>query len=158
MQLGALLDGLYEVIPLGLLTVFSCGELELLLCGISEVNVDEWQASTVYTGGFRASHPTVVWFWQVVRDKLDNAQRSCLLQFVTGTSRVPAGGFKALQGQDGDLRRFTIERIPGNDHEPPRAHTCFNRLDLPAYSTKEILAGVITSLVMTDDVGGFNMV
>mmetsp|Transcript_110292 Transcript_110292/g.321217 ORF Transcript_110292/g.321217 Transcript_110292/m.321217 type:complete len:309 (+) Transcript_110292:229-1155(+) len=155
--LGALLDGLYEVIPLGIISVFTPGELELLLCGVSEVNVDEWQASTLYSGGFRSTSPTVIWFWRIVRERLDNEGRSKLLQFVSGTSRVPSGGFKTLQGQDGEIRRFTIERICGGDDEPPRAHTCFNRIDLPTYSSEKILTLVLENLIM-GEVDGFNMV
>uniref|UniRef100_A0A3B3XYF3 HECT-type E3 ubiquitin transferase n=1 Tax=Poecilia mexicana TaxID=48701 RepID=A0A3B3XYF3_9TELE len=54
-----------------------------------------------------------------------------LLQFVTGTSSVPYEGFASLRGSNG-LRRFCIEKW-GKVTSLPRAHTCFNRLDLPPY-------------------------
>uniref|UniRef100_A0A3Q2T3A6 HECT-type E3 ubiquitin transferase n=1 Tax=Fundulus heteroclitus TaxID=8078 RepID=A0A3Q2T3A6_FUNHE len=60
-----------------------------------------------------------------------NEQRLRLLQFVTGTSSVPYEGFAALRGSNG-LRRFCIEKW-GKVTSLPRAHTCFNRLDLPPY-------------------------
>ena len=61
----------------------------------------------------------------------DNEQRARLLQFTTGTSRIPVNGFKDLQGSDGP-RRFTIEKA-GEIQQLPKSHTCFNRVDLPPY-------------------------
>lgn len=67
----------------------------------------------------------------------DSEQKSRLLQFATGTSRIPVNGFKDLQGSDGP-RRFTIEKT--NDEDAlPKSHTCFNRLDLPPYKTYDAL-------------------
>jgi len=47
--------------------------------------------------------------------------RARLLQFVTGTSRIPVTGFKDLQGSDGP-RHFTIEKA-GNQDDLPKSHT-----------------------------------
>lgn len=61
-----------------------------------------------------------------------------LLQFITGTSKVPLEGFKALQGISG-TQRFQIHKAYGSRERLPSAHTCFNQLDLPDYSSKEQL-------------------
>lgn len=66
-----------------------------------------------------------------------NEQRLRLVQFVTGTSSIPYEGFSALRGSTGP-RRFCIERW-GRVESLPRAHTCFNRLDLPPYPTPQVL-------------------
>ena len=58
--------------------------------------------------------------------------------FVTGTSKVPLGGFAALMGMRG-IQRFSIHKAYGGDGTLPTAHTCFNQLDLPQYTTKEKL-------------------
>lgn len=63
--------------------------------------------------------------------------RTAFLQFVTGTSRVPSEGFKALQGYNGH-QKFNIHKYYDVKHLP-RSHTCFNQLDLPPYESKEIL-------------------
>jgi E3 ubiquitin-protein ligase NEDD4 len=57
----------------------------------------------------------------------------------TGTSGVPARGFGVLQGNDGNIRKFTIHGVNLDVCLYPRAHTCFNRLDLPIYESKEDL-------------------
>ncbi|XP_042374745.1 E3 ubiquitin-protein ligase UPL1-like [Zingiber officinale] len=61
-----------------------------------------------------------------------------LLQFVTGTSKVPLEGFKALQGIYGP-QQFQIQKAYGAPERLPSAHTCFNQLDLPEYSSREQL-------------------
>ncbi len=78
----------------------------------------------------------IEWFWQCIRS-WPAERKSRLLQFTTGTSRVPVNGFKDLQGSDGP-RRFTIEKS-GDPQGLPRSHTCFNRLDLPPYQDYESL-------------------
>ncbi|KAF1598560.1 UNVERIFIED_CONTAM: E3 ubiquitin-protein ligase HECW1, partial [Eudyptes robustus] len=70
-------------------------------------------------------------------ERFNNEQRLRLLQFVTGTSSVPYEGFAALRGSNG-LRRFCIEKW-GKITSLPRAHTCFNRLDLPPYPSYSML-------------------
>ncbi|VVC92941.1 unnamed protein product [Leptidea sinapis] len=134
-QTSAFLDGFNEVVPLEWLKYFDERELELMLCGMQEVDVDDWQRNTIYRHYTRTSKQ-VAWFWQFVR-QMDNEKRARLLQFVTGTCRVPVGGFAELMGSNGP-QRFCIEKV-GKDTWLPRSHTCFNRLDLPPYKSYEQL-------------------
>ncbi|KAG5191795.1 hypothetical protein JKP88DRAFT_174061, partial [Tribonema minus] len=157
-QLAALLAGFYEVIPPGLLVVFGPQELELLTCGLDVIDVDDWAAHTAHLGALRPTHRLVRWFWDVVRD-LDQAARARLLQFVTGTSRVPLGGFRALRGADGEARAFTLAALPPALYDPrgayPMAHTCFNRLDLPLYGDREALRRALAAVVQVELATGF---
>ncbi|XP_069365570.1 E3 ubiquitin-protein ligase Su(dx) [Maniola hyperantus] len=134
-QTNAFLDGFNEVVPLEWLKYFDERELELMLCGMQEVDVEDWQRNTIYRHYTRTSKQ-VAWFWQFVR-QMDNEKRARLLQFVTGTCRVPVGGFAELMGSNGP-QRFCIEKV-GKDTWLPRSHTCFNRLDLPPYKSYEQL-------------------
>jgi hypothetical protein len=43
--------------------------------------------------------PVVKWFWEIIEQHYSQEMRLRLLQFVTGSSRVPLQGFKALQGK-----------------------------------------------------------
>ena len=69
----------------------------------------------------------IQWFWKCIRS-WPAERKSRLLQFATGTSRIPVNGFKDLQGSDGP-RRFTIEKA-GDPSQLPKSHTCFNRVSL----------------------------
>jgi len=135
-QMKSFLEGFNELVQLNLLKIFDEGELELLMCGIGAIDVKDWKQHTVYKGDYHANHIVIQWFWRVVLS-FNNEMRSRLLQFVTGTSRVPMNGFKELYGSNGP-QPFTIEKI-GNPNSFPRAHTCFNRLDLPPYESYQQL-------------------
>ncbi|CAM1501062.1 Fc.00g102240.m01.CDS01 [Cosmosporella sp. VM-42] len=142
-QFQAFKEGFQELIPQELINVFDERELELLIGGIAEIDVDDWKKHTDYRG-YTESDEVVQNFWQTVRS-WDGEQKSRLLQFTTGTSRIPVNGFKDLQGSDGP-RRFTIEKA-GEITNLPKAHTCFNRLDLPPYKNLEMLQGKLTIAV-----------
>ncbi|XP_038210993.1 E3 ubiquitin-protein ligase Nedd-4 isoform X2 [Zerene cesonia] len=135
-QMNAFLEGLGALVPPALLKIFDEHELELLLCGIQRIDVRDWRANTLYKGDYHANHLVVQWFWRVVLS-FSNEMRSRLLQFVTGTSRVPMNGFKELYGSNGP-QLFTIEKW-GEPDNYPRAHTCFNRIDLPPYESYQQL-------------------
>uniref|UniRef100_A0A1I8G817 HECT-type E3 ubiquitin transferase n=1 Tax=Macrostomum lignano TaxID=282301 RepID=A0A1I8G817_9PLAT len=134
-QMNAFLNGFKEVIPLEWLRYFDERELELMLCGMQEIDVDDWERSTIYRH-YNRSSKQVQWLWRFVRE-LDNEKRTRLLQFVTGTCRLPVGGFAELIGSNGP-QKFCVEKC-GKETSLPRSHTCFNRLDLPPYKSYEQL-------------------
>ncbi|XP_073719715.1 NEDD4-like E3 ubiquitin-protein ligase WWP1 [Misgurnus anguillicaudatus] len=134
-QTKAFLDGFNEVVPLQWLQYFDEKELEVMLCGMQEVDLQDWQRNTVYRHYTRNSKQ-IIWFWQFVKE-VDNEVRLRLMQFVTGTCRLPLGGFAELMGSNGP-QKFCIEKV-GKETWLPRSHTCFNRLDLPPYKSFEQL-------------------
>lgn len=151
-QMNAFLEGFDEVVPLNLIRVFDENELELLMCGIGEIDVRDWKRYTVYKSGYHANHIIIQWFWRVILS-FTNEMRSRLLQFVTGTSRVPMNGFKELYGSNG-LQAFTIERW-GTPENLPRSHTCFNRIDLPPYeSYQELRTKLIKAIEGSESFSG----
>ncbi|XP_054777632.1 E3 ubiquitin-protein ligase UPL1-like [Prosopis cineraria] len=135
-QINSFLEGFNELVPRELISIFNGKELELLISGLPEIDLDDLKANTEYTGYTVASN-VVQWFWEVVKtfSKEDMAR---LLQFVTGTSKVPLDGFKALQGISGP-QRFQIHKAYGAPDRLPSAHTCFNQLDIPEYTSKDQL-------------------
>lgn len=60
--------------------------------------------------------------------ELSSQDLALLLQFITGTSSVPAGGFQ--------VSPLKIVNHPGDAERLPTAHACFNQLDLPKYTAK----------------------
>ncbi|XP_011038805.1 PREDICTED: E3 ubiquitin-protein ligase UPL1 isoform X2 [Populus euphratica] len=135
-QITSFLEGFNELVPRELISIFNDKELELLISGLPEIDLDDLKASTEYTG-YTSASSVIQWFWEVVKgfNKEDMAR---LLQFVTGTSKVPLEGFKALQGISGP-QKFQIHKAYGAPERLPSAHTCFNQLDLPEYTSREQL-------------------
>ncbi|KAF9687431.1 hypothetical protein SADUNF_Sadunf02G0092800 [Salix dunnii] len=135
-QINAFMDGFNELIFRELISIFNDKELELLISGLPDIDLDDMRTNTEYSGYSPAS-PVIQWFWEVAQgfSKEDKAR---LLQFVTGTSKVPLEGFSALQGISG-LQKFQIHKAYGSPDHLPSAHTCFNQLDLPEYPSKQHL-------------------
>lgn len=101
-------EGFQEFIFYDLINVFDERELELLIGGIVEIDVDDWKKYIDYRG-YIESDEVIQFFWQMVRS-WDGEQKSRLLQFMMGMLRILVNGFKDLQGSDG-LRRFIIEKV-----------------------------------------------
>lgn len=136
-QLKNLLQGLYDVVPKKLLHIFTENEIELLISGLPEIDVDDWRANTEYQG-YHADSPQIQWLWQCIRE-FSSEERALLLQFVTGTSKVPLDGFASLPGMRGNVQIFSVHRSHANTNSLPTSHTCFNQLDLPEYESLEML-------------------
>ncbi|KAA0722614.1 E3 ubiquitin-protein ligase HECW2 [Triplophysa tibetana] len=135
-QTDSLVRGFYEVVDARLVSVFDARELELVIAGTAEIDLSDWRSNTEYRGGYHDNHLVIRWFWAAV-ERFNNEQRLRLLQFVTGTSSIPYEGFASLRGSNGP-RRFCVEKW-GKITSLPRAHTCFNRLDLPPYPSFSML-------------------
>ncbi|CAM9757293.1 unnamed protein product [Heterosigma akashiwo] len=136
-QLTALLAGFYEVVPEPLLSVFDFQELELLLCGLPTIDLDDWRRHTEYVGEYE-------------RRKANHQPPSPL-------PPVPAppvaAGPGVLQGNDGNIRKFTVNSLPVESAIFPRAHTCFNRIDLPLYKSKRDLKTHLALAVQLEATG-----
>eukprot|EP01084_Bolivina_argentea_P071136 129372_1 len=135
-QIAAFKEGLHILIPHWLISIFTWPELDLLICGMPDIDINDMIANTEYHGGLTKNTKQIKWFWQCVKE-MDKEERALLLQFITGTSKVPIGGFKQLPGMDG-IQRLQIHSCDQIDNLPS-AHTCFNQLDLPKYSSYQIL-------------------
>ena len=154
-QTMSILLGFYDVIPESLMTIFDFNEVELLLCGKPHIDMEDWQKHTEYSGEFemcQENHDVIAWFWATV-ESFDTSLKARLLQFSTGTSGVPSQGFSVLQGNDGNVRKFTLHGVTLDQCLYPRAHTCFNRIDLPIYADIADLEEKLTYAVNSEFVG-----
>ncbi|KAL4108289.1 hypothetical protein PRIC1_000007 [Phytophthora ramorum] len=130
-QLGSLMQGLFSIIPKELISVFDHQELELLICGIPDIDVQDWKTHTIYVG--ERDERAIAWFWNIVHE-FTNEQKARLLQFTTGSARC----------------------VSADECLYPRAHTCFNRIDLPRYDAEKDLR-IALSLVIQMEVTGFTI-
>lgn len=134
--------------------IFNEKELELLISGVPDIDIDDWKNQTEYRGYTSVSGP-VQWFWRAVRS-FNQEERAKLLQFATGTSKVPLEGFAKLYGISG-IQKFQIHKdyskVKGR---LPSAHTCFNQVDLPEYeSFEELKERLLTAITEASTGFGF---
>lgn len=152
-QLEQFLTGFHDVVPAELIAIFNEQELELLISGLPDIDVDDWKNNSEYQN-YTASSPQIQWLWRAVRS-FDKEERAKLLQFVTGTSKVPLNGFKELEGMNG-FSRFNVHRDYGSKERLPSSHTCFNQLDLPEYESYDSLRShLYTAMTAGSDYFGF---
>jgi len=134
-QIDAFLQGFHELITPELISIFNPAELELLIGGVPDLDMNDLKNNTTYEG-YKPGDQVIQWFWNVVLD-LKREDKAKLIQFITGTSKVPLEGFANLQGMRG-TQIFNIHRAFGETNLPS-AHTCFNQLDLPQYKSESVL-------------------
>jgi len=149
-QIEAFLNGFHDIIPHSLISIFNEQELELLISGLPDIDIDDWKNNTVYEN-YSSSSPQVQWFWRAVRS-FTQEERAKLIQFTTGTSKVPLEGFSNLQGVNG-IQKFQIHKDFGSIERLPSAHTCFNQLDIPAYESYEHLRKALLLAINECSVG-----
>lgn len=132
-QVNSFLEGFHSIIPQKDLSMFSPNELDLLICGIPEIDIDDLERNTEFIRPLTKDTPCVKFFFSAIR-KWSREDLAKLLLFITGSSQVPIGGFATLK----DTHAFTIQ--PGGEADRlPAAHTCMNTLDLPYYTSEEEL-------------------
>ncbi|XP_070577251.1 apoptosis-resistant E3 ubiquitin protein ligase 1-like isoform X2 [Ptychodera flava] len=149
-EIESFLKGLNDFVPDHLLSIFDENELELLMCGGSTFDLDDFKKNCVIVAGGGYDFNRVLgWFWTVVAGFTQD-EMARLLQFTTGCSQLPPGGFSEL------VPKFQISAVPtyGN---LPTAHTCFNQLCLPTYDDLEHLKRSLT-LAINEGSEGFGMV
>jgi hypothetical protein len=89
-------------------------QLEVLLCGLDRVDMADWRKHTEFRGEsneLHAEHQLVRWFFECC-EEMSDADRAKLLQWCTGSARVPIEGFVALQSHDGACVRLCCPRPP----------------------------------------------
>ncbi|KAF1761411.1 hypothetical protein GCK72_009667 [Caenorhabditis remanei] len=143
--LNILLEAFNQILTVDLLSSLHASELKRILSGSLELDLNDWRINTIYKGGYSDCHIVIEWFWEVI-ETMTNQERFDLLLFVTGSSSVPFEGFSALRGND-EISKFCIEKW-GDATSLPRAHTCFNRLQLPSYNTKQNLKSKLQQAIL----------
>ena len=111
-------------------TYLNSSELEVMVCGQTDLDFNDLQAGCTYQDGYDADAPAVALFWQVLHE-FDNSEKKAFLRFITGSDRCPVGGLRALE--------LVVSRNTDEETRLPSAHTCFNHLLLPEYKTLEIM-------------------
>ena len=133
-QVNAFCEGFNSLIPYEDIKRFTPNELDLLICGIPEIDVEDLKRYTEIQEPYNANTPVIKFFFDAI-SKWDNENLAKLILFMTGSSQVPLNGFKSFKDMN---KPITI--APGGGKERlPAAHTCFNRLDLPEYDSEEEL-------------------
>ena len=149
-QTKAYLEGFNELVKPDLISIFTAKELELLISGMPDIDVHDLKKNTDYQG-YKVSDKEIGWFWNILFS-LSRSEKAAFMQFVTGSSKVPLGGFADLQGMRG-VQKFSIHKARGGNGALMSAHTCFNALDLPVYKSEEEMKGKLLYAILEGSEG-----
>ena len=122
--------GFYKVFDEDLSKLLTPEELELIICGSSDLNFQELQKACIYKDGYDKDSITIKFFWEIVFE-FNQEEKKKLLSFITGCDRAPINGLGNLT--------ISITKIGTDINKLPSAHTCFNDLLLPDYKDKDLL-------------------
>uniref|UniRef100_A0AAR2KYG7 HECT domain-containing protein n=1 Tax=Pygocentrus nattereri TaxID=42514 RepID=A0AAR2KYG7_PYGNA len=143
---NAFYSGFHKVCGGKVLELFQPNELQAMVIGNTNYDWKELEKSAEYKGEYWAEHPTIKLFWEVFHE-LPLEKKKQFLLFLTGSDRIPILGMKSLG--------LVIQPTGGGEHYLPVAHTCFNLLDLPKYSRREILREKLLQAIEHNQ--GFNL-
>ncbi|KAK5867921.1 hypothetical protein PBY51_012376 [Eleginops maclovinus] len=140
--------GFFQVCEEDLVKLFRPQELQGVLVGKDFNDWAKLKQATVYEGAYNTTpqHRTIQMFWEVF-DDLTEDQKKAFLWFVTGFERVP---ILAMEKFTMKIQIQEVEDYP--DEYYPKAHTCFSGLELPLYSTKEIMRTRLTEALSSNKI------
>ncbi|KAG8182939.1 hypothetical protein JTE90_010568 [Oedothorax gibbosus] len=147
-EIDYFLRGLTELVPDNLLCIFDENELELLMCGTGSYSIADFKANHALSGATYEFRRVLEWFWIAVSN-FTQEEMARLLQFTTGCSQLPPGGFAELNPKFHISAAQTFGNLP-------TAHTCFNQLCLPDYDSYEQFEKALR-LAVTEGNEGFGM-
>ncbi|XP_042071918.1 probable E3 ubiquitin-protein ligase HERC6 [Haplochromis burtoni] len=136
--------GFFLVCEQDLVRLFRPEELQGVLVGQDVHDWEKFKQNTVYELE-HVRHSTIKMFWEVF-DELTEEQRKDFLRFLTGYRRAP------ILGMDQVHMKVRVKQIQSStcDQHFPEALTCHSILNLPFYSTKEILRDRLTEALLAD--------
>ncbi|XP_044515141.1 probable E3 ubiquitin-protein ligase HERC4 isoform X4 [Gracilinanus agilis] len=140
-------EGFHKVCGGKVLQLFHPNELQAMVIGNTNYDWKELERNTEYKGEYWAEHPTIKIFWEVFHE-LPLEKKKQFLLFLTGSDRIPILGMKSL--------KLVIQSTGGGEAYLPVSHTCFNLLDLPKYTEKEILRSKLIQAI--DHNEGFSLI
>lgn len=117
-------------------------DLEILVCGDPRIDIEALKRHTEYVGGWNngAEDENIVKFWTVL-EAFSHEERSRFLRFCWGRSRLPRGERWPAQF------RLTKKGNGVNDNDMPIGHTCFFQIELPVYSSIEVMRVRLTAAI-----------
>ena len=89
-QIDSFLEGFHDLVPPELISIFDAQELELLISGLPDIDLDDLRAHTDYHS-YRCADPEITYFWNILKS-FSKQEKALFLQFVTGTSKVMSDG------------------------------------------------------------------
>jgi len=155
LQARAFREGFSKVFPVTDLQTFSSDELSVMFGNEEE----DWSAETLSESvkadhGFHIESRSIQDLLDIMVS-FDSSMRRQYLQFITGSPRLPVGGFRGLSPPLTVVRKPHEAPLCADDYLPS-VMTCVNYLKLPEYSSKAVMRAKLETAIR-EGVGSFHL-
>lgn len=82
LQIDSFLEGFHSIVPTSLISIFDISDLELLICGLPDIDIEDLHDHTTYHG-YKRTDQTIEFFWNTLR-RFTEEEKALFIQFVTG--------------------------------------------------------------------------
>lgn len=149
LQIDAIRRGLNKLVPQSYLNTLSGKDIEIQVSGKSKVNVDLLKRHTRYSGNLNEESNRIKYLWEVLRE-LSDTEKLRFVKFCWGQERLPANDEEFERTQVRFMIKPATYHTATPDKALPKADTCFFNLELPDYSSKEVLKERLLLAINTD--------
>ena len=155
-QIKAVARGLVAIVPPQLLWILNWSELEMLICGTPEIDIELLKRHTEYSG-MAKEDPRIAFFWKCL-ESYSNDERRRFIKFAWGQKRIPSSDRE--WNEKGARLLLKASTKSGNpDMLLPTADTCFFNVELPKYSSFEVMKHQLDIALSSDwGLGGDDIV
>lgn len=139
LQVDAMLRGIGRIVPVHLLQLCTWSELQQWVCGSLAIDIELLKRHTVYSSGMTPDkYPHLEMFWRVLND-FSEENRCRFINFAWGQDTLPADDAEFTRTHTRLLIKAPSTTTANQDGMLPKADTCFFNVELPAYSTEDIM-------------------
>lgn len=130
-QVSMIRKGIFDILKEGLSSLLTPEDLEEYICGSPELNLQLLREKTRYDS-CESDSPYIINFWKALESFSEEEKRK-YLRFVSGRTRLPDPRNIPFE------HKITLHQMNRPDQQMPTSSTCYFTLNLPNYSTYEIL-------------------
>jgi len=132
--------GMDKIVPIDSLKFMRWHELEILICGKKKINIALLRRHTNYSADLLASDAHIVWFWEVLTE-FSEQNKAKFIRFAWAQERLPSDDDEFVLTHTRLMIKPSshASKSANQDRLLPKADTCFFNLELPKYSSKQIL-------------------
>ena len=142
--IDCIIKGFRSIMDLDNINKFKPEEIKELVNGKENIDIEDWKENTKHNNKEKYDE-----FFEII-SKWSQANLKKLLKFVTGLPIVPFEGFRYWTKYE---QSFTLNFTEKSLNRLPISHTCFNKIDIPIYQSKEIFESKLLYAIDCNDFG-----
>jgi hypothetical protein len=148
--MSALRKGLYGIVPREALQLLSWEDAEERVAGRKDVDIDLLKRHTEFSPGVDANAPHIQYLWNVLR-AFTPEQRTAFVRFCYAQERLPSTDEGFLSYPRVRMLIKPHSRAGSDpDQALPHADTCFFNVEIPAYSSEEVMRARLLAAISVD--------